>query len=357
MAFEQESKMTSGARKPPKTSRPVVEGLESRTLLSAAAVAPPPIFVSYDLAPGPAPTEISIARRFTLAAVAADASDAGAQDGPDAPATLSGPLNLTSASAKSVVAGAISIAPRAHPRMTMVASFDGSASADGPEWPAGDDVLIGPGSPTVARFASATVRVSDRRLFVTNNPAPIPAAAAPVPVTQTSTTVFVESPDLITTVSIAAPAASQPPAVSAGALPIHSAPAIAKIPGAHAQSPEEQRPWRPLFETVSAAPVVVTIDRGIAAASGAFSAAGRIPSLAGISATTMEDLMISNASALARVANTAVVRLSEEDTMLWQETAAVLASGVLIASRFTRGRREPVNDMPVPSATARPRRG
>ena len=90
------------------------------------------------------------------------------------------------------------------------------------------------------------------------------------------------------------------------------------------------------FSTIQ---LVSDIDREIDAAAGIFTAARTMSTVGAASTDVVEDLLISNASALANVANTLAVRLYEEDVAIWKDTTTLIVAGVIVGTHLMRTRR------------------
>ncbi|MGA2439715.1 MAG: S53 family peptidase [Tepidisphaeraceae bacterium] len=102
--------------------------------------------------------------------------------------------------------------------------------------------------------------------------------------------------------------------------------------------------WRGAFADFSTTLAVSNIDAEIAAATGFFRGFNAM-STAGASTQFVERLVISDASALAQVANTLAVRLYEEDSMIWKESAGLLGAAMIVGMHVARGR--PASQVPV----------
>jgi hypothetical protein len=123
----------------------------------------------------------------------------------------------------------------------------------------------------------------------------------------------------------ASPVLGQPFAVG----PI-SAPLTSSTPHAHYESSLVMESWKTAVASFSQTPVVAGLEWEVAAATNTFSA--------GASAEFVENLVASNAAALAHVANTIALRLYEEDAMLWKETAAFIGVAMMIGSYIAKTR-------------------
>jgi subtilase family serine protease len=95
--------------------------------------------------------------------------------------------------------------------------------------------------------------------------------------------------------------------------------------------------WRGAFADFSTTLAVSNIDAEIAAATGFFRGFNAM-STTGASTQFVERLVISDASALAQVANTLAVRLYEEDSMIWKESAGLLGAAMIVGMHVSRGR-------------------
>lgn len=199
---------------------------------------------------------------------------------------------------------------------------------------------------TTVAIVATTVKTAGRRIMLTNNP---PAAAAAVTNTAdaNSSPALTSSPALILTISSTTGAASAAPQQgivldtdqSQAATGSISNPIVKTISDANFHTAEKPTgsTWHDFFDDFSNL-AVSNIDHDIAATTGMFTAANVISSVAGTSTDVVEDLLISNASALAQVANTMAVRLYDEDVVLWQETAALIGAGILVGTHLTRSR-------------------
>ncbi|HEX4056145.1 MAG TPA: S53 family peptidase [Tepidisphaeraceae bacterium] len=193
-------------------------------------------------------------------------------------------------------------------------------------------------APTAVTIVATTVKTAGRRITLMNNP-PAAAAAASNTAGVSSFPTLTGAPAVMSTISSTTPgdfiSAPQHAATSSTSNLL-----VKTISDADFQTAEKTVDGTPrgFFEDFGNAPAVLGMDRDLVAATGMFTAARVISSVAGTSTDVVEDLLISNASALSQVANTVAVRLYEEDVMIWQETAALLGAGILVGTHFTRTR-------------------
>jgi hypothetical protein len=87
----------------------------------------------------------------------------------------------------------------------------------------------------------------------------------------------------------------------------------------------------------AAARIAPEISLGVACNQSVWGLAQGLSSVGG-SAGMIETLLIADASALARVANSAADRINLEDAMVWKEMAAFLGGGILIGAYAVRSR-------------------
>ncbi|MGD0138013.1 MAG: S53 family peptidase [Tepidisphaeraceae bacterium] len=102
--------------------------------------------------------------------------------------------------------------------------------------------------------------------------------------------------------------------------------------------------WRGAFADFSTTLAVSNVDAEIAAAAGFFRGFNGV-STAGPSAQFVEKLVISDATALAQVANTLAVRLYEQNAMAWKEFAGLLGAAMIVGMHAARGR--PASGVPA----------
>jgi hypothetical protein len=95
--------------------------------------------------------------------------------------------------------------------------------------------------------------------------------------------------------------------------------------------------WRGAFADFGTTLTVSNVDAEIAAATGLFRGFNAA-STAGASAQFVEKLVISDATALAQVANTLAVRLYEQNAMVWKEFAGLLGAAMIVGMHVARGR-------------------
>jgi hypothetical protein len=96
--------------------------------------------------------------------------------------------------------------------------------------------------------------------------------------------------------------------------------------------------WRGAFGDFSVTLAVSNVDGEIAAATGLFRGLDNAISSVGASSQFVEKLVISDAVALAQVANTLAVRLYEENAMIWKECAGLLGTAVIVGMYGAWGR-------------------
>jgi subtilase family serine protease len=102
--------------------------------------------------------------------------------------------------------------------------------------------------------------------------------------------------------------------------------------------------WRGTFADFSTTLTVSNVDAEIAAAAGFFRGFNAV-STGGPSAQFVEKLVISDATALAQVANTLAARLYEQNAMVWKEFAGLLGAATIVGMHVARGR--PASGVPA----------
>jgi hypothetical protein len=102
--------------------------------------------------------------------------------------------------------------------------------------------------------------------------------------------------------------------------------------------------WRGAFADFSPTLAVANVDAQIAAATGFFRGFNAVSAI-GASARFVDKLVISEATALAQVANTLAVRLYDQDAMIWKESAGLLGAAIIVGMHAARGR--PASQVPV----------
>jgi len=95
--------------------------------------------------------------------------------------------------------------------------------------------------------------------------------------------------------------------------------------------------WQGALADFSTTMAVSDVDAEIAAAAGFFRGFNSA-STAGASAQFVEKLVISDAAALAQVANTVAVRLYEQNAMVWKEFAGLFGAAMIVGMHVARGR-------------------
>jgi hypothetical protein len=173
------------------------------------------------------------------------------------------------------------------------------------------------------------VRVRDQvaTAFPVAAPAPAkPAVSAPASPTTPRTPVSTDSTSITTsTPQRTTPSLAQPFAVT----PI-SQPMTASTRHMRIENTLLLDTWKLGVATFSQTPIITAVDWEVAAATNTVSE--------GAEANFVENLIASDAAALARVANTVAYRLYEENALLWKEMAALIGAAMMIGGYMSRTR-------------------
>ncbi len=203
------------------------------------------------------------------------------------------------------------------------------------------------GTATTVTIVAATVKTAGRRITIAGDPpAPIAAAAVAKMGDANSSSALSFSPGLISTIGsitevpgTAPQGVSRRAALGRAAIGSTSNLIVRTIPDADFQTAQKTSgsAWHDFLDDFSNL-AVSNVDQGFTNTTGLSSAAKVVSSVAGTSTGIVENLLISNASALAQVANTVALRLHDENVMIWQETAALVAAGILAGTHLMRSR-------------------
>jgi hypothetical protein len=327
----------------------VLEGLENRLLFSAAQAVPPP--------PANTPETSDDAAEYVMITHGDDKGESydASHDHwvpSSAPTTIALMASDTHDSQVAVDSSG-SVIMCAQPQNADHTTHDWHGTED--------DILVAMGQPRDTEYMhvqglGGAVTVYPAYVFVTGTVAgavavrPLDrsgasptAAVAPKPSAATSTTGAVTSRNSVAvdsnSIATSAPQhASVAPTQTFAIAPIGT-PMTASTPHTHVENSLLIETWRLGVASFSQAPIVTGLDWEVAAATDSVSA--------GASINFVENLITSDAAALARVANTVALRLYEENAMLWKEAAAFIGAAMLVGGYLTRHR---------PAAQAPPRR-
>ena len=183
-----------------------------------------------------------------------------------------------------------------------------------------------PGGPVTAVFETGLDRLNAPSPAVAAATAPVESGATAAATAKVSKAAVQADLSAITTSQPQRnDALAQSLIVGSIAIPITSG-----TPHTHVQNNLVLETWQTAVDNFSKTPIVRSLDWEIAVATNAVSASA--------SANFVQNLVISDASAMAHVANTLAVRLFDENSMLWKESAAFIGTAVLVGSYVAKSR-------------------